>query len=70
MATVGEAVQGGSGEPLAAEYFRPVFEWKVGGDDQTRPFVGRADNVEQKFRTDLAGWNVPQFVEDQQVLFR
>ena len=50
---MGEPVQGGPGQPLAAQDLRPVLERQVRGDDQTGPFVGRADDVEQQFRADL-----------------
>ena len=69
MATVGEAVQGGPGQPFAAEYFRPVFERKIGGYNQTLSLVGRADHVEQQLRSDLAGRHVAEFIQNQQIEF-
>ena len=64
---MGEAIQGRSGEPLAAEDLGPVLERQVGRHDQAVPFVGRGDHVEQEFRPGLAGRHVAQFVEDQQI---
>ena len=69
MAAVGEAVQGCPGEPLAAEYLRPVFERKVRGHNQALSLIGRADHVEQQLRSDLAGRHVAEFIQNQQIEF-
>ena len=65
-----EAIESGPGQSFAAEHFGPVFERQVRGDNDTVAFVGRADHVEQKFRTKFTGRNVTQFIEDEQVEFR
>ncbi len=62
-----EPVECGAGEALAAEHFGPVLKRQVGRDDQAQPFIGRADDVEQQFRADLAGRDLAQFVQDQQI---
>ena len=67
VAAVGKPVQGRPGQAFAAEYLRPVLERQVGGRDQAVPLVGGGDHIEQEFRPGLAGGNVAQFVEDQQV---
>ncbi len=46
-----EAVEGGAGEPLAAEHLGPLLEGKVRGHDQTLPLIGRArERTEQSLR--------------------
>ena len=52
---------------FAAERFRPVLERQVGSQDQAVAFVGRGDHVEQEFRAGLAGRNVAEFIEDQEI---
>ena len=64
---MGEPIQGRPGQAFAAEYLGPVLERQVGGHDQAVPLVGRGDHVEQEFRPRLAGGNVAQFIEDQEV---
>ena len=49
------------------KHLGPVLERQVGRHDQAVAFVGRGDHVEQEFRPGLAGRNVAQFVQDQQV---
>ena len=49
---VGEAVEKGSGEPLAAQDLGPLLERQVGGDNQAGAFVGPADDLEEE----LGGW--------------
>src|SRR5580765_8761351 len=68
-ATVGEPVECGPGESFVAEDFGPVFEAEVGGEDDTGPFVGGGDDVEEEFGSGLAGGDVTQFVQKQQVEF-
>ena len=67
VAAVGQPIEGGPGQPLAAQHLGPVLERQVRGHDQAVPLVGRGDHVEQQFRPGLAGRHVAQFVEDQQV---
>ena len=64
---MGEPIERGTGEAFAAEDFGPVLEGQVRGHDQAVPFVGRGDDVEQEFGSGLAGGNVAQFVEDDQI---
>ena len=64
---MGEAVEGGGGEAFVAEDFGPVLESEVGGEDDTGPFVGMGDHIEQQFRPGLAGGDIAEFVEDEQV---
>ncbi len=64
---MGEPIERGTGEAFAAEDFGPVFERQVRRHDQAVPFVGGGDDVEQQFGSGLAGGNVAQFIEDQQI---
>ena len=69
MTAVCQTIECRARQPFTAEYFRPVFEWKVCGDDQTLALVRSADHVEEQFRADLAGWHVTKFIQDEQVQF-
>ncbi len=51
---MGQPIECGAGQALAAKDFGPVLERQVGRDDQIQPFVGGADHVEQQLCTDLA----------------
>lgn len=62
-----QPVQGGSGETFAAEHLRPVLERQVRRHDQAQPFIRCADHVEQQLRPHLAGGDIAQFIQDQQV---
>ena len=62
-----EPIQSRPGEAFAAEDFGPVFERQVGRHDQAVPFVGGGDDIEQQLRPGLAGGDVAEFVEDQEV---
>ena len=66
-AAVGEPVEGCAGESFGAEHFGPGLEREVGGDDHAGAFVGGRDDVEEQFGADLGGWDVAEFVEDEQV---
>jgi len=68
VAAVREAVEGGSGEPFAAEYLGPLLEGQVRGDDQALPLVGRAQDVKKQFGPYLPGRKITQFVKDDEVL--
>ena len=59
-----EAIEGGSGEPLAAEHLGPLLEGKVRGHDQTLPLIGRAQDVKKQLGPYLPGRNVAQFVKN------
>ena len=67
MASVGQPIQGCSGEPFAAEHFGPVLERQVGSHDDTGSFVGGANHIKEQFGPELAGRNIAEFIEDQQV---
>ena len=54
-----EAVECGSGEPLASEHLRPLFEGQVHGHDQALPLVGRAQDVDEELGPYLSGGNEP-----------
>jgi len=47
--SVSQAIQEGSCQTFAAEDFRPILEWQVGGHDQAGSLVGPADHLEQEF---------------------
>ena len=67
---VRQPVKHRAGQSLAAEHLGPLLEWQVRRDDDARPFVGRRDHVEEQLAAQLAGWDVAQLVEDQQVKLR
>lgn len=54
-------------EAFTAEDFGPIFKREIGGHDQAVPFIRGGDDVEQQFGSGLAGGDVAEFVEDQQV---
>jgi hypothetical protein len=64
---VGEPVEGGAGEAFVAEHLGPVFKAEVSGEDDALPFVGIGNHVEEQFGAGLAGGDVAEFVEDEQV---
>ena len=53
---MGQAVQQGSGQALAAQHFGPLLKGQIGGHDQAGAFVGPTHHVEE------------QLVEDQQAV--
>ena len=53
-------------ETFTAEHLGPVLEGQINRHDETHPFVGGADHVEQQFGAQLTGRIVTQRVEDQQ----
>jgi hypothetical protein len=55
VAAVREAVEGGSGEPFAAEHLGPLFEGQVRRHDQTLPLVGRAEHVKEELGNSTVG---------------
>ena len=67
VAAVREAVEGGSGEPFAAEHLGPLLEGQVRGDDQSLPIIGRAQDVKKQLGPFLPGGNIAQFVKDDEV---
>ena len=68
-AAVGESIKGGSGEPFVAEHFGPVFETEVGGEHDAGTFVSGGNHVEEEFGPGLAGGDVAQLIENQQIEF-
>ena len=67
VAVVGQAIQDGAGQALGSEDLGPLVEREVRCDDDTGPFVGGGDHVEEEFAAEFTGRDVAQFVEDQQV---
>ena len=67
VAAVRQAVQRNAGEAFAPQDLGPVLEGEVGRHDQAVPLICRRDDIEQQFRSRLAGGNVAEFVEDQEV---
>ena len=47
---MGKSIERRAGQAFAAEYFRPIREGKIRGDDETQAFIGHADHVEQQLR--------------------
>ena len=70
MAAVSQPVECRSRETLTSQHLSPVLEGQIRRHDHTQTFVRRADHVEQQLRSQLAGRNVPQFVQNQQIQFR
>ena len=67
VAAVRQPIEHGACQALAAENFGPLLEGKIGRHDQRLPLVGAADHLEEEFRAELAGGDVTQLVEDQQI---
>ena len=68
MAPVGQPVEHCTGEPFRSEHLGPVLKGQIDGHDDARSFIRRADDVEQKLRSDLGCGHVAQFVEDPPVV--
>lgn len=64
---MGEPIQRCPGQSFTAEHLGPVLERQVGGHDHTGPFVCGADHIKEQFSSELAGGDVSEFIEDQQV---
>ena len=67
VAAVREAVEGGSGEPFAAEHLGPLLEGQIRGHDQALPLIGRAHDVKKQLGPYLPGGNIAQFVKNDEV---
>ena len=67
---MGKSVQDRAGQALRAKDLGPLVEREVRCDDDTGPFVGGGDHVEEEFAAEFTGRNVAEFVEDQQVELR
>ena len=64
---VGEPVEQSGGHLGVAEYGRPLAEGQVRRDDDGRPLVEPADEVEEKLAARLGKWEIAQFVHDDEV---
>ena len=62
-----QSIQNGTGESLASENFGPLIKGQIGRDDDTRSFLSGRDDVEEQFTPELAGRDVTQFIQNQQV---
>ncbi len=67
---MGQPVECRSRETLTPQHLSPVLEGQIRGHDHTQAFVRRADHIKQQFRSELAGRNIPQLIQDQEVEFR
>ncbi len=67
---MGESIEHGTGQTFVVEDLGPLLERQVRRNNDAGPLIGLADDVEQQFRSQLAGRNVPQFIKDEQVEFR
>jgi len=68
MHPVGQPVEQRSGKALAAKDLHPIFEGQVGGDNEALPFVGAADDIEQKLGARFGKGDISEFVQDEDVL--
>lgn len=64
---VGEPVEQSGGHLGVAEYGRPLAEGQVRRDDDGRPLVEPADEVEEELAARLGKWEIAQFVHDDEV---
>ena len=55
---MGQAVQQGSGEPLAAQYLGPILKGQVGSDDQAGLLISPTYHLEEQFRSGLTEGNI------------
>ena len=62
-------IEGGSGEPFVAQHFGPLLEAEVGRQHDAGAFVGGGNHVEEEFGSGLAGRDVTQFIQNQQIEF-
>ena len=67
LTTVRQTVQRGPRQTLTAEHLGPILEGQVRSNDHALAFVRSRDHVEQEFCSGFARWNIPEFVQDQQV---
>lgn len=66
---VGEAIESGAGESFGAEDLGPLFEAEVGGEDDAGLFIRGGNDIEEEFGSGLAGGDVAELVEHEQVEF-
>ena len=64
---MGDAVKERSGKSLISKDLRPLLEGQVCGHNETLPFVGPADDLEEQLGTGLGKGHVAEFVEDHHV---
>lgn len=62
---VRDAVEQGASQALVAEYFGPVLEGQVGGEDDALAFVRTADDLEEQLGAGLGEGHVAKLVEDE-----
>src|SRR5208283_1595754 len=67
VAVMGEAIEQGGGHLGVAEHRRPFGEGEVGGDDDRRPLVEPAYQVEQQLAARLGERQIAEFVEHHQI---
>ena len=67
VAAMGEAIECGAGQSLAAQDFDPLLEGQVGGDDEAGTFIGGADHVEEELGAELTGRDISELIENQQI---
>src|SRR5271166_6974196 len=67
VAVMREAVEQGGGHLGVAEHRRPFGEGEIGGDDDRRPLVEPAYQVEQQLAARLGERQIAEFVEHHQI---
>ena len=65
---VGETVEQGAGQPLAAEDFGPFVEWQIAGHQGGAALVALAEHPGQQLRPALREGHKAEFVDDQQLV--
>jgi len=61
---MGQAVQQRARQPFAAQNFGPLFEGKIGGDDQAGAFIRPAHHIKQQLGAGLGERDVAEFVQN------
>ena len=64
---MGEPVEQGAGEALAAEDVGPFVEGQVAGDQGGSAFVALREDLEEEFGAGLREWYEAKFVDDQEL---
>jgi hypothetical protein len=67
VAMVSQAVEQRNCHLGVAEHARPLAEREIGGDDDGRPLIEPADEVEQQLAAGLSEREVAEFVEHDEV---
>ena len=63
-----EPVEHGRGHFGVAKNLRPVCKGEICRDQQRGVFVEFADEVEEQLTAGLAEWQIPEFVDDDEVV--